>query len=67
MKEEILCPVKNKKVYITKEYIGAGALEDKGRGALVPGRYVCTDNDWQCYHDKCPIDKNEIEARRIID
>ena len=59
--------VKNKKVYITKEYIGAGALEDKGRGALVPGRYVCTDNDWQCDHDKCPIDKNEIEARRIID
>lgn len=52
----IYCPTKDKNVCITQTMINAGALEDN-QTVRIPGMIKCSDNDYNCDYENCPIRK----------
>lgn len=51
----VYCPTKDKKVCITQTMINAGTLENPT--VKIPGMLKCSDNDYNCDIENCPIRK----------
>lgn len=51
--QHIFCPTKDKVVLVKETTIYAGTLENPN--ATVPGRKVCSDNDYLCTNSLCPL------------
>lgn len=56
--QTIYCPTKDKEVHVTQTVIKAGTLENPNE--TVPGRMKCSDNDYLCDYNNCPIRKKAI-------
>lgn len=54
----IYCPTKDKEVYVSQTQIAAGDLENPNN--TTSGIKKCSDNDYLCDYDKCPIRKKTI-------
>lgn len=49
------CPTKDKKVIISRTVKNAGDLENPNQ--IVEGRFNCSENNYLCDYEKCPIQK----------
>ena len=50
------CPTKDKIVIVSRTQKEATTLEDSG-SVFISGRLNCSDNDYQCTDDNCPLRK----------
>ena len=57
--KSIYCPVKKKKVFIARTQINAGNL--KNPNETVSGMIECSDNDYLCDDNYCPIQKGDVD------
>lgn len=55
MMQSIYCPTKDKEVYVMRTQLNAGTLENPNE--TVSGRMKCSDNDYLCDYDNCPLRK----------
>ncbi len=54
----IYCDAKKKKVFITRTQINAENLKNPNK--TVPGLIECSDNDYLCDDNNCPIQKGDV-------
>lgn len=53
--QSIYCPTKDKEVYVMRTQLNAGTLENSNE--TVSGRMKCSDNDYLCNYENCPLRK----------
>lgn len=53
--QSIYCPAKDKEVYVMRTQLNAETLENPNE--TVSGRMKCSDDDYLCDYDNCPLRK----------